>query len=102
MLTQESCGNVNRVEYTELKQDKTVFLTDGTIGFFGTWLLRNPNTDIQADVAIIPPSLADLLRQLFARIGEDFEYRHYWNGETVTTLGNIDKYLYGNPEILEK
>jgi hypothetical protein len=95
-------GNVTRLEYTELRDDPTVFVTDGTIGLFGTWMLRNPNMDLNSDVAIIPPSLADLLRQLFYRVGVDYEYRHYFNGEMETTLGNIDKYLYGHPDILEK
>jgi hypothetical protein len=95
-------GNVTRLEYTNLKTDRTVFVTDGTIGLFGAWLLRNPNTDMDVDVAIIPPSLADLLRQLFARLGDDFEYKHFNNGELVATLGLLDKYLYGHSEILER
>jgi hypothetical protein len=32
-------GNVTRLEYTNLKTDRTAYVTDGTIGLFGAWLL---------------------------------------------------------------
>jgi hypothetical protein len=94
-------GNITRVEITDLRDKPRVYVTDGTIAFFGRWLLRNSTTDLEGDIARIPPSLADLLRQLFQLVGEDYQYIHSQQGEFETTLGHIDKYLYGHPDLLE-
>jgi hypothetical protein len=67
--------NVTRVELTDLRDKPEVYITDGTIVFFGRWLLRNLTTYLEEDIAIIPLSLADLLRQLFQlHLGSRFGY----------------------------
>ena len=53
-------------------------------------------------MAIIPPNLTDLIRSIFYRVGEDYEFIHHYQGEMGTILSHIDKYLYGHPDILEK
>ena len=44
-MNKDIVRSVTRLEYTDLRDDPSVFVTDGTIGLFGAWLLRNPNTD---------------------------------------------------------
>jgi hypothetical protein len=95
-------GSITKDEYTQLNTDPRVYLTDGTIATCGRWFLRYPDGDIQSDVAIIPPALSDLICKMFDAIGPDFTYKIHYGKLLLHTLENVDKYLYGHQELLEK
>jgi hypothetical protein len=95
-------GSITKDEYMKLNTDPHVYLTDGTIATCGRWFLRFPEGDIQSDVAIIPPSLSDLIRQIFYNIGPNFTYTMKFDNPLIYALDNVDKYLYGHRELLEK
>jgi hypothetical protein len=86
-------------------------LSRGHVDFWACWMLRNPNSPVAIDVAIVPTMIVDSLERCIGLTGVGFKNMFVdteertaqdTTAEVLELLINIDTYLWGHPELFEK
>ncbi len=95
-------ADVDRAEYLLMKENPQEYIKEQTLFLWSRWTLRNPDSDYEKDVAVIPPFISGLVVDIVKSLAAPSCCNTSQNSALVSQLDLVDKYLYGHPQLLSK